>query len=71
MDGVGVYYTKCNNSDKGKHCMISLMCGSKEYNQIVNIAKRNGLTDMENKLVVASGVKEGEGQDRDRGLRGT
>ena len=44
---------------------------SKKYNQIVNIAKRNGLTDMENKLVVTSGVKEGEGQDRDRGLRGT
>ena len=44
---------------------------SKKYHKLVNIAKINGLTDMENKLVVTSGVREGEGQDRDRGLRGT
>ena len=50
---------------------ITYMQNLKKYNQIVNIAKRNGLTDMENKLVVTSGVREGEGQDRDRGLRGT
>ena len=31
---------------------------SKKYNQIVNIAKRNGLTDMENKLVVTSRESE-------------
>ena len=39
--------------------------------KLVNIAKRNKLTDTENKLVVTSGEREGGGQDKGRGLRGT
>ena len=32
---------------------------SKKYNKPVNITKRNRLTDIENKLVVTSGEREG------------
>ena len=31
---------------------------SKKYNKLVNISKRNRLTDIENKLVVSSGERE-------------
>ena len=34
---------------------------SKKYNKLVNITKRNRLTDIENKLVVTSGERGKEG----------
>ena len=44
----------------------------KKYNKPVNITKkRNRLTDMENKLVVSIGEREGGWQYRGRGVRGT
>ena len=32
---------------------------SKKYNKLLNITKRNRLTDIENKLVVTTGEREG------------
>ena len=43
---------------------------SKKYNKLVNITKKL-TTDMENKLLVTSREREGEGQYRGRGLRDT
>ena len=38
--------------------MIPLICGISKYNKLVNITKRNRLTDVENKLVVTRGERE-------------
>ena len=39
--------------------VIVLYAESKKYNKLVNITKKNRLKDIENKLVVTSGKREG------------
>ena len=45
-----------NQTEKGRYCMVSLICGIKKITQINK--NRNGLTDKENKIVVTGGEKE-------------
>ena len=45
-------------TEKDKYCMISLICESTKYHKLVNQI-RNRLTDIERKLVITSGEREG------------
>ena len=56
MDGLGGHYAKWNKSDRKRQilCDITCMWNLKQHNEIVNIAKKSRLTDIENKLVVTS-----------------
>lgn len=42
--------------------MISLTSGITKYNELVKYSKKESDTDTENKLLVTTGEKEGEGQ---------
>ena len=59
MDGVGGHYAKWNKSEKNKYYMIITYIWNKKYNKLGNITKKNRLRD--NKLVVISEEREGEG----------
>ena len=50
-------------SEKDKYCMLSLICGIWKIKQTSEYNKTNRLTDIENKLVVTSGEREG-GRDK-------
>ena len=39
---------------KDKYYMLPLTCGISKYNKLVNIQRRNRLTDIKNKLVATS-----------------
>ena len=74
MGGRGGYYAKWNKSDRERKILYdTTYVESKKIQQTSEYNKRRSrLTDMEKKLVVTSGEREGEeGQDRSRGLRGT
>ena len=58
MDGPGEYYTKWNKSDRDKCCMLSVKCGIWEK-KWMNYQNWNWLTNIENKLVVIDGEREG------------
>ena len=52
--------SETNQTEKDRYYMISLIVESKKYNKLVNITKRNRLTDTENKLVVTCGDRDEE-----------
>ena len=61
-DGLGGHYVKLNKSDRERQILyvIIYMWNLKKYNKLVNIQQeRSRLTDIENKLVVTSGEREG------------
>ena len=62
MNGFGEHYgSEISQIEKCKYCVISLLGGIQKYNKLVNITKRNRLTDIEDKLVIIGGEKEGGG----------
>ena len=64
-----IILSEIRETEKDKYCMISHILESKKYNKLVNITKRNRLTDTENKLVLTNGEKE-EGRDTDNIRKG-
>ena len=52
--------SEVSQKEKGKYHIISLMCKNIKMAQM-NLHKKNGLTDMENRFVVAKGEGEGVG----------
>ena len=60
MDLENIMLSEISQREKDKYCMISLICKIfKNTNKC--ICKTNRLTDIENKLVVTSGEREGGG----------
>ena len=50
--------SEISQTERDKYCMLSLNVESK--NQLENITKRNGLKDIDDRLVVPSGERVGE-----------
>ena len=68
MDLEGIMQSDISQTEKDRCCMISHV-ESKNYIELVNITKnKNRLTDIENKLVVASGEREWGGATKGSGL---
>ena len=40
MDFEGIMLSEIRQTEKDKYCMISLICGIKQYNKLVNITKK-------------------------------
>ena len=59
MDGSREYHTKWSKSERDKCYMISLTCVIWKIIQMNVYTKRNRLTDIENKLMVTKGEREG------------
>ena len=53
-----VMLSEISQTERDKYCMLSLNVESK--NQLENITKRNGLKDIDDRLVVPSGERVGE-----------
>ena len=60
--------SKISQRKKIKYCMMSLICGILKIIQMKVYSKTERLTDIENKLVVITGEREG-GQGRGMGLK--
>ena len=61
MDLEGIMLSELNQTEKYKHCMISLTCGIKNK-QMTQTSAKTKLTDTENRLVVARGGGGGVGK---------
>ena len=59
MDLEGIMLSEISQTEKNKYYMIITYIWNKKYNKLVNITKKNRLRD--NKLVVISEEREGEG----------
>ena len=56
MDLKGIMLSEISQTEKEKHCMLSLTCGIYKIKQMNKYEKkRNKLTDIENKLADAGG----------------
>ena len=67
MDLEGIMQSEISQTEKDRCCMISHV-ESKKYSELVNITKnKNRLTDIENKLVVATGEREWGGATKGQG----
>ena len=51
--------SEISQTEKDKYVWYFFYVESKKYNKLVNITKRSRLTDIENKLLVTSGKREG------------
>ena len=71
MDGPREYHTKWSQKENNKYHMISLICGTIKWHKWTYLRNRNRLTDIENRLVVAKGEREGEGWIGRLGLANT
>ena len=60
MDLQGIMLREISQTEKDKSIWYHLYVESKKYNKLVNTTQKKGrLTDVENKLVVTSGEREG------------
>ena len=71
MVGTGRYYALSNKSDKDKYHMLSIIGGILKIKQVNITKKRQTHRYREQISGNLWGDGKGEGQDRDRGLRGT
>ena len=58
MNLEGIMLSDISQTETDKYSMLSLICGVQKIKQMY-MQKRNTLTDIENKLVVTSGEREG------------
>ena len=69
-DGLAGHYAKWNKSDKDKKLYVTtFMWNLRTETNKMNVTNRNRLTDVENKLVVTSGEKEGVGARQKQGIK--
>ena len=61
MDLKGIMLSEISQTEKDKHCMISLICGILKIQQTSEYNKKEADSQiLENKLVVTSWEREGE-----------
>ena len=57
IDGPEGYCAKWNKSEKDKYCMVSLICGIKKINKLVNKNKKLTGPSWSKKVILAPGLK--------------
>ena len=60
--------SEATQTEKGKYCMTSLICGIQEEMMRMNLQNRKRLTDLENKIMAAKEEEWGEGICRGLGI---
>ena len=55
--------SETSQTEKDKHCIISLICGIQKYNKLVNITKKEADSITKNKLLITSGDRGGQRND--------
>ena len=53
--------SEINQTEKDKYCMLSLICGSKKHNKLVNTTKKKQIHRYREQ---SSGCKQGDGKER-------
>ena len=68
MDLEGIMLSEISQTEEDRYCTHHLYIDSKKYNKLENITKKKQTERCKEQI---SGKKEGEGQYRGRGLKGT